>query len=311
MHMKTVLLKGGLGNQLFQWAFAHVLAAQGFQVRLLAFEQQQKLRTGYFEETYTSNLKDLTKYCSCLEIESVDLNPRFYRSIRDPEATKNPFRIFPNYVKNFDQIEIEYSAIKKYLKYRNFSGYFQNVTLVSSVEKVLNSELQKFLENCTERNLSFTRIGSKVMHIRRGDFGILKHFADIGVLSSDYYFRSTQEFGNAGWTVITDDPNNIQDITSHIKVNEVCGPAELNTVSALIGMASAKELIISNSTLSWWGGFLAANRGARVVGPSLWHRTGGLSKPNVLTYSKFQSFESKFFTDIDEYNGIRALKGIV
>mgnify|MGYP000430315286 CR=1 FL=1 len=36
---KRVILKGGFGNQLFQWGFAHYLQSLGYRVSLIAYDQ--------------------------------------------------------------------------------------------------------------------------------------------------------------------------------------------------------------------------------------------------------------------------------
>ena len=58
-------------------------------------------------------------------------------------------------------------------------------------------------------------------------------------------------------------------------------------------MALAESLVLANSTLSWWGGFLASNKGKTVYSPSPFYKDDS-KNDDVLQYKKFTKVDSKF-----------------
>lgn len=301
MSRKRVLLKGGLGNQLFQWGFAHLLHAQGHRVSLVAFENRLSPSFDISQHSRFLLLRKIMENCKCVEIDTVFLDVPVYKVFRDPEARWNPFRILPNFVRNFDANAFQYIEMERISNVRNISGYYQNFELLQPVEDILALELRKFLQG---RHSDCDTVSSgdlNVIHIRRGDFATPPHFSTIGVLSSEYYVRATKAVNVRPWIAVTDDPLNISDISTRIQVEKILGPSDLDTIGALRAMANARTLVISNSTLAWWGGFLATHQGGRVLAPSTWHRSGEVSPLDALTHDKFETVEADFFQNIHDY----------
>ena len=58
-------------------------------------------------------------------------------------------------------------------------------------------------------------------------------------------------------------------------------------------MAMADSLVLANSTLSWWGGFLASNRGKIVYSPSPFYKDD-FKNDELLQYKKFTKVNSEF-----------------
>lgn len=114
-----------------------------------------------------------------------------------------------------------------------------------------------------------------VLHISRA--GYLKHPCIHPSLKKDYYLQAISYLrdlleGSIRIIVCSDDLKWCQTrlwLTSAAK--EVLFP-KLNVRQTLALMSKASNLIIANSTLSWWGAFLACHRdpSTRVVAPSRW-----------------------------------------
>ncbi|WP_161557865.1 alpha-1,2-fucosyltransferase [Micromonospora sicca] len=108
-------------------------------------------------------------------------------------------------------------------------------------------------------------------HIRRGDYASNpKYAARFGLCSEDYY-RTALRFidDRLPVRVVTDDPQwaagFIASLPSPDRFRLEVGAdhfADLRT------LANARELIIANSTFSWWGAFLGAPQ--RVIYPQPW-----------------------------------------
>jgi len=119
------------------------------------------------------------------------------------------------------------------------SGYFQRASYYD------RSTVRKWLEPdrfTTER----PDPDELVVHVRRGDF---VHW-DIA-LPIEYYWRAISRYRFSKITALTDSP----DDPFAAAIGGTVLP--LDEIAALGYMASAKMLVISNSTFSWWGGFLS------------------------------------------------------
>jgi hypothetical protein len=110
-----------------------------------------------------------------------------------------------------------------------------------------------------------------VMHVRRGDYfvdGNQHH----GILTSAYYRRAMALFPGppSSFLVVSDDPAwcKAQPWLSGTTVLE-----ESDECVTLWLMAQFREFILSNSSFSWWGAWLAAS--TKVVVPATWFGPGG------------------------------------
>jgi hypothetical protein len=167
----TVNTCGGLGNQLFQYAFAKSLVGR-YDVSLTDACNQYGLQLQHFNITIP-----VIKHPGWRWIAE--------RSLRyDPSP------------------EIEDNSI--------LAGYYQCESYFSHIAGIIRAELtlrespsslaQQFAEQIN------TTPNSVMVHFRRGDYltwASQRH----GVLPVDYYIRATSHFPNANFFVFSDDPN--------------------------------------------------------------------------------------------------------
>jgi hypothetical protein len=73
----------------------------------------------------------------------------------------------------------------------------------------------------------------------------------------------------------------------------VFSPSNSSAWQTLRMMSMAESLVLANSTLSWWGGFLASNKGNAVLSPNPFYKND-LQSNEVLQYKKFVKVDSKF-----------------
>jgi hypothetical protein len=77
------------------------------------------------------------------------------------------------------------------------------------------------------------------------------------------------------------------DVIASIDPEIVLGPSESNAWQVLRIMAQAEHVVLSNSTLSWWGGFLAAKKGGKVIQPQPFYKEVS-DYSNQLDFKLFQ-----------------------
>ena len=298
---KRVILKGGFGNQLFQWGFAHYLQSLGYRVSLIAYENSRNIRISKPTPSQYSQVRELMVGCECIKMETYYLSVPVYRGLRDVQSSWHPFRKISGFYENFESNPFQIISHKEIARIRSFSGYFQNYKFIESVEHILVSELQAYFKRLGF-NFKVNNNGySNVLHARRGDYAKPSHFSTIGILSSSYYQNATNFIDSNPWIALTDDPKNILDITSRIEIDKVLGPLDLDTLGALSTMANSSNLIISNSTLAWWGGLLSIHQGGRVLAPSPWFRDDTLDRSWGIMHKEFQKVPAEFLENLAEY----------
>lgn len=267
---KTVIFSGGLGNQLFQFAFLHVLSRESNEAIQLYFPFQE-------DESRPFNLHRLVESCAhignvnLIKSRRVDFLLKFadFLSHRFPNLKFHKFSIIPIREKNvycFSEPRIEHDI---------FSGYFQNWEYVSKVIEVIETEINSVFTNISTiitENLSNINYG--ILHFRRGD--LLQYSNSMGVLEVDYFRKAIETAllaapKNTRLVVISDDPVVATKEFSIIS-SDIYGPGELSEWEALAVMSKAKFVITSNSTFSWWGGLLSTRNGGTAYIPDPWFR---------------------------------------
>jgi hypothetical protein len=105
--------------------------------------------------------------------------------------------------------------------------------------------------------------GGTVAHVRRGDYVTSDSAArQFGVLSASYYFAALEALGTrvAEVTFFTDDPAYVCRAFG-VTRSSVIGPDDTRTdLESLLIMSAAGQMVIANSTFSWWA--------AETAGPS-------------------------------------------
>ncbi|MDD7304508.1 MAG: alpha-1,2-fucosyltransferase [Bacteroidaceae bacterium] len=113
------------------------------------------------------------------------------------------------------------------------------------------------------------------LHVRRGDYQQTKFYNSMGrVCTSRYYVdavdRMRSHVPDAHFYVFSDD---IQWVRSHIPIEEavyVDFNQDADSWQDMLLMSRCHHNIICNSSFSWWGAWLNAYADKRVIAPSVW-----------------------------------------
>lgn len=288
-----VILHGGLGNQLFQWAYGHQLSLLGYQVEFVFFHKEYIL-----EHTKTS-LGSFLPSCSHGKFVEVVLpRQRAVRIFLDPTHGKYVFRKFPRHLQDTTVNPFLGFDAEAAIRSRNHFGYYQNSNSIQNIEGVLTSELWGALKLRQRTSLELELEGTEVIHIRQGDTRTANNMRTVGVLSSNYYSQLPRKTSTTR-IVLTDDIEGAKKVLSGTQVDAVFGPDDLDAYQALAVMAHASSLFAANSTLSWWGGLLAQQRGAHVYIPEPFFRKFDPNPGLAFAFSGFELMESHFLSTLD------------
>lgn len=285
--LAIVMLSGGIGNQLFQYAFARALFSRGrSEVMLdpswLASHQRgvtrRALKLGKFNITLPFAQSEDMHRAGIPDIAREDLAGKVRRKLftwrerlRPAEAKKKIFETKFRYMPS--ALEVGHDAY--------FAGNWVCPKYFEDIRTELLAELTLHEHFSSEGAQAATEIAGAgdtavALHVRRGDFLKYEKFAEC---PPSYYESALaylrEKLGSVSLFVFSDDPEYVK---THIKLGDrvtfVSGRG-IPDYEELILMSCCRHAIIANSTFSWWGAWLNANPDKIIVAPEHW-MTGGI-----------------------------------
>jgi hypothetical protein len=265
MQNKIVKLSGGIGNQLFQYAFGLYLN-KNFNFTVHYEFQKYKNHKNITDRNL--QLNNLIKNISIKELGGQKLF--FYR------IKRKIVKIFPK----FSNLLIEddffnYDLIKN-KKY--FDGYWQSLDYVKDVKNELKENInfnnQRLLSNSGNVKIIKSK-PSCSLHIRRGDYLNSVNAKIYAICSLKYYLEAIdyvlQINKETIFYVFTDDINWAKNNFKGDRFKYLEN-IEKDPIVDLYYMSSCDHNIISNSTFSWWGAWLNFNIEKKIISPSKWYK---------------------------------------
>ncbi|WP_418361116.1 alpha-1,2-fucosyltransferase [Sphingobacterium detergens] len=281
--MKIVKFLGGLGNQLFQYAFFLALEQKFKNVKadLVDFEDY-KLHNGFELETIF-NIK-------LPEISSFERNiyTRYngswlWRKLRRVYNTKNAYLE--------ESPQFTYSAkIFEDNKSHYYWGYWQHINYINQVAPMLRQHL-KFppLEDAENLHLQhlIKQQNAVSVHVRRGDYLQEPLFKDI--CTEEYYQRSIQYMLETQesplFIVFSNDISWCKAQFNDLNAIFVEHNTESNSFKDMQLMSQCKHHIIANSSFSWWGAWLNENPEKIIISPKRWINDGTIDTTGLILKS--------------------------
>lgn len=280
--MLIIRIWAGLGNQMFQYAFAKSFQLHSgkqvfldtcntyklemedrgyliprdyllnkFAISILPIDMKQKQGWIFLSETKWYHIVKKS-------LSNVGLYP--YRVLSE-KSGQNISRFHPEYLKMGGNVyAIGWFQTEKYFKdIRDI--LLKEFTLVKKI--IIPDELQDILN---ERN-------AISVHIRRGDY---KRNESL-LLDARYYLDAInyikRYIKNPVFIVFSDEMEWVKEnISFEDKVIYIDQKLKLQDYEELMLMSKCKHNIIANSTFSWWGAWLNQNPEKIVVAPSKWGR---------------------------------------
>ena len=264
----------GLGNQLFQYAYARALKEQGKNVALdldktysEAFGQYKNndVRTNavqnYRITLPAADVRTFGKYDFILQ-------DTFGRRLKCSLAKKGigKYAFHEETVQHYQEASANVRA-NTYVK-----GWFQSEKYFADIRPILLEELlPKELPVFSEEVRELLRDEQCVsIHFRRGDYVRIHHELNIA-----YFHQAVEEirrkYDHPKFLIFSDD---VDWVLRNLRIDEKCISANPDNVlkdyEELYLMSLCKSNIISNSTFSWWGAWLNRNPDKTVIAPKLW-----------------------------------------
>jgi Glycosyl transferase family 11 len=278
MNRKRIVLRGRLGNNLWQLAFAHRLTNLGYRTEIVFL-------TDELDNKKNSNthflMKEIIRRCNHgIQFREIKRSRLYARCFFVPET--NLYKYIGRFL---SPIKYEVHQLLRDMKiadfsaHRTFLGYYQDYqSLVSEVEDVaveLDEALKNFVTNSFIQS-ELEKKDNKIVHFRMGDFLEPRHINAFGVLAHDYYEKIMRNEGYPqfeDFLLLTDDRDGVNRHMPATQASHVFGPGDFNETEALFILSRARILLMSNSSFCWWGALLASRNGATVHSPFPWRKS--------------------------------------
>lgn len=270
-------VKGGLGNQMFFYAFSLYLKDKKIPSYLVwdeyAFTKQHNGVELYEAFNISIGLLTRIKINFLIKINKSSLPFAFKRILG--RVSKYRYLSINVYTQttpySYDNI-LSITEDKKIF----VDGYWQNHQYVNSIKDILLETFEfKLPSNFSKDYLNKIRNCNSVsLHIRRGDY-LDPQFANLNVIkSNDYYTRAIElikeKISSPLFFIFTDDVAWAK--KEFISKDFVFIEGNVNKLAYLdmYLMSQCKHNIIANSTFSWWGAWLNRNASKIVIAPDYW-----------------------------------------
>jgi hypothetical protein len=271
---------GRIGNSLFFSAAAALFASK--------LNMAEENIAWYGHEPDLKSIQELVPFYPTLHepglSESLQIQIRnFFGSkgnlpIRNLQKIDSLRRRFGKKILSLDSIPFELDRQDKYAIF----DYFQTFEVVSYVsenwkryaETEYAERLPKDLLNLISRSDAF------VVHLRFGDYLDSNHKVVYGELSSDFYSLALSSLGASSSSTVlitTDSPTEAREKLLRSGFNNLTTVSEgwgTDPVEDFMTLVLSQQKVLSNSTFSWWAGYLSGDP-TRVCAPSPLSKDGG------------------------------------
>lgn len=294
--MLIVEIVGGLGNQMFQYAFYQKL-------KNYYTDTQVKIYLDRFDETSDNQGFELSNAFgidtssmlydgdpSSLFDDSMNLVSRIRRKIFGRKSTFFLERIF-----RFDSKVFNLKSNQKIY----FRGLWQDELYFKDLRLDLLNIFKFNTYNFNDENLhileKINKTNSVSIHIRRGDYISNEKYNHIlgGVCTYSYYKQALgflqNKISDTSLFIFSDDIDWVKteyDFLSGHDITFVNHNMGSNSYIDMFLMSKCKHNIIANSSFSWWGAWLNTNKSKIVLAPEKWFKNNTRLEDNsVVPYS--------------------------
>lgn len=296
----VVSLMGGLGNQMFQYAFGRGastalnrrLVLDAFGLPSGAPPHQRRYELG----------------CLPLNAQVTSIGTTGHDSATSPTVRlgkglrATALRVLPGAILHEEGLDSRLAFDRIPQGIAVLRGYWQSPLYFSALADIIRGELTPEFEiggNCDQLLQKFVGNETILVHVRRGDYVSVSEARYFhGLVSPAYYEGAVAAIAAStpqpvAAIVVSDDPVWAEENlrlgipTAHAELE-----ASLSHFEILALMSKCRHHIIANSSFSWWGAWLAERPGQQVIYPERWfHKLA--TDPSFRFPGHWQAFTSK------------------
>jgi hypothetical protein len=285
--MIIIKLQGGLGNQMFQYAFGISLAKTKKQKLYfdLSFLEQPVLDNSYTKRNYE------LKIFKNIKIKSVSTILLFLsrNTVTRKIVNKLGFKVLSNYQEqnfSFDE-KIGKEVISYY-----YDGYWQSYKYFNNHIDIIKDSFifQENVLNIYNLSILHNIRGNEScsIHIRRADYLSKNALNFHGTCNLDYYQKAVDficsKIKSIQFFIFSDDyswaKENIKVTVENSFLIE--GNHYENSWIDMFLMSQCSHNIIANSSFSWWGAWLNKNPNKIIISPQDWFAEKSINTTDLL-----------------------------
>lgn len=318
--MIIVKLVGGLGNQLFIYAFG----------RSLAHDLDEELYLDISRFGFNIHIEHLVYGLHPYNIKGVvgNYSPEAYK-IRSPSFFSGDMKIYENggfltlrgrFYKNLLFDNMKNLKFPAYITGDFMRGYDNDdrFTITENFfrhnKDIIHEDLQYLLELTDEYKdivEDMNNHDSIAINLRRGDY---KNHPEFGLCSADYFNNAIEEIvkdlDNPKFFIFTEDHEWAEE---HLIINYPFRHVVFNKDNNLVGngysqllkaMSSCDHFIISNSTFAWWGAWLGENPNKKIIAPRPWFQSRDFLEAETIDGIKPMSIDNNYESSFNNSNNV-------
>ena len=286
--MIIINLKGGLGNQMFQYAFG----------RKLSITEKVEIKidkTGYDREHFRSYGLNIFNVVENFATEEEIKKNKYPYGVVSKGWRWLSFKILRQHHVGWEPKTFSYLK-QKVAQNKNvyIDGYWQSFKYFEDIKNVLVEDFSLKIpleQTHPELIAQIISTNSVALSIRRTDYLWPQNLKTIGICSAGYYKKAIEfiapKITDPTFFVITDDldwaKQNI-DFKNHpvVYVSELRKNNTINFHQEMMIMSKCKHNIIANSSFSWWPAWLYNNPDKIVIAPDIWFNNGTIKIDDII-----------------------------
>jgi hypothetical protein len=271
--MIIIQLKGGLGNQMFQYALYRELLHRGKEVKIddvTGFEHD-KLRIPVLDRFGIEYEKATHEEVVAITDSRMDIFSRIRRKLtgRKTKEIVEVEGIFDPQILELDEAYL--------VGYWQSEKYFTSPEVIEHLQETFSKRPQEIMHD----SVSWTTLQqiecceSVSIHVRRTDYLDAEHIKIHNLCSETYYKNAIsmvrQKHPNAVFFIFTDDKEWCKEhFKGHNFINVELQEGEFTDVADMLLMSRCKHHIMANSSFSWWSAWIGDTPEKMVIAPAKW-----------------------------------------
>lgn len=261
-----LLLQGGLGNQLFQYAAAR---SQSLRLGVPLTVDLRFYSNADANSSKSVYLTDLPILADVIQYDQVCLGAHHpIRRLWRKTISERPDNIWREACLGFDESinEIEDGMV--------LSGNFNSPLYFEDYWDAFSSEIDIFQTNIDLMISEFRGVSLSdyaAVHVRLGDYS---NNPDFELRDGGQYYKKALEYarsiGFSKFLIFSDEPRKALQMAGLENAIAFHGDEGHPPHLDMAIMSRCGAVVIANSTFSWWAGWHASQRGSEVIAPSEW-----------------------------------------
>ena len=255
--MKIICLKGGLGNQMFEYCRYRQLKEKNKNIYIYYDQRRLKQHNGVLISDAFDIILPQNSLWVSLSVILLKLLRLFHIAPYLYDDTQDNAILIDDYSQNSQFIQ-------------QAQDYFHFKAIDTNILSIKNQILQEKY--------------AVALHIRRGDYLIQQNLKDFGICPMEYYHRAMEYMSKQQpqtiFYIFSDDITWCKHHVKGTRIIFVDLPDSTPDYASLYLMTLCKGHIIANSTFSFWGAYLSKNQGINIY-PKKWFVNENWTAPDI------------------------------